>query len=74
MISLQEFYDMLATHDWSYQYSDDHGQWQKGSDMQKRLVNIMRGGGKYEQLYKDYRTWFFSSDGDIVKPTRPEDI
>jgi hypothetical protein len=72
VITLQEFYDMLAAHDWSYQYSDDHKQWTKGREMQRRLVNIMRGGGKYEQLYNDYRTWFFSSDGDIVKPVRPE--
>ena len=74
VITLQEFYDMLAAHDWSYQYSDDHRQWTKGSDMQRRLTSIAREykGTAYEKLYNDYRHWFFSADDDIVKPTRPE--
>ena len=74
MITLQEFYDLLAAHDWSYQYSDDHRQWTKGSDMQRRLTNIVREykGTAYEKLYNDYRDWWFSADDDIVKPVRPE--
>ncbi len=74
MISLQEFYDLLKAHDWSYQYSDDHRHWSRGRDEHQQLQNIVRSykGTAYEKLYNDYRTWFFSSDGDVVKPVRPE--
>ena len=74
VITLQEFYDRLAAHDWSYQYSDDHRHWTKGREEQRALINILNAykGTAYEKLYNDYRTWFFSSDGDVVKPVRPE--
>ena len=74
VITLQEYYDLLVKHDWSYQYSDDQRDWGKGRDEHWTLTNIAREykDAMYEKLYSDYRTWFFSSDGDIVKPGRPE--
>lgn len=74
MITLQEFYDLLKTHDWSYQYSDDHRQWTKGRDEEQRLKSIVSQykGTAYEKLYQEYRHWWFSADDDVVQPQRPE--
>ena len=74
-MTLTEFYDLLKRHDWSFQYSDDHRYWQKGSDQLEQIQYIMKQNEddlRYRSLYDQYRAWAFDVEGDIVKPEEPE--
>lgn len=46
-IKLSEFEDMLSSHDWFYNYSDDHRAYQKGNDESKAIRRA------YEELAKE---------------------
>ena len=73
-MTLIEFYDLLARHDWSYQYSDDHRHWTKGrdeSDVIQRIVKNNNDNPQFRSLYEDYRSWFWDQNGDVVKPGKP---
>ena len=74
-MNLQEFYDLLKVHDWSYQYSDDHRHWTRGRDQDNMIQNILQGHSKdpqFRSLYDQYRAWAFDTQGDITKPESPE--
>ena len=74
-MTLQEFYDLLKVHDWSYQYSDDHRYWTKGRDQDNMIHHILDGNSKdlrFRKLYDEYQAWAFDVEGDITKPERPE--
>ena len=74
-MTLQEFYDLLKIHDWSYEYSDDHRYWNKGRNEDGMIQHILQGHSRDPQfrgLYDQYRSWAFDTQGDITKPERPE--
>ena len=74
-VTLQEFYDLIKVHDWSYQYSDDHRHWTRGCDEDNMIRHILDGNSRDPQfrgLYDQYRSWAFDTQGDITKPERPE--
>jgi|TARA_B110001454_G_scaffold68448_1_gene66833 hypothetical protein len=74
-MTLQEFYDLLKAHDWSYEYSDDHRYWNKGRNEDGMIQHILQGHSRDPQfrgLYDQYRSWAFDTQGDITKPERPE--
>ena len=74
-MTLQEFYDLLKRHDWTYNYSDDHRVWQKGLDESKMIQHILMGNSKdlrFRKLYDEYQAWAFDVEGDITKPEKPE--
>jgi len=58
--ALEMFEDMCATHDWYYQYSDDHSVYRKGADAEDRLkrryTNLKSRGltESAEAIYKKY--------------------
>ena len=74
-MSLAEVYSLLASHDWSYQYSDDHRHWSKGNDESNMIQHILQGNShdpKFRNLYDQYRLWAFDTIGDVTKPEKPE--
>ena len=74
-MTLQEFYDLLKAHDWTYEYSDDHRHWTRGCDEDNMIRHILDGNSRDPQfrgLYDQYRSWAFDTQGDITKPERPE--
>jgi hypothetical protein len=74
-MTLQEFYDLLARHDWSFNYSDDHRQWQRGHDQLNQIQHILKqneDNPSYSSLYDHYRDWAFDALGDVTKPEKPE--
>ncbi len=74
-MDLQEFYDLLKRHDWSFNYSDDHRQWQRGRDQLNQIQYILKQNEddpKYRVLFDQYREWAFDVLGDVTKPERPE--
>ncbi len=74
-MDLQEFYDLLKRHDWSFNYSDDHRQWQRGRDQLNQIQYILKQNEdepKYRALFDHYRECAFDVLGDVTKPERPE--
>lgn len=57
---LHDFKDACRTHDWYYNYSDDHRVWQKGSQQSARISSMLKElkehglGDKAEEIYKEY--------------------
>ena len=55
---MKKYIDMLKSHDWTYQYSDDHSVWQRGSaeaDKIRRLGDIVDPDRK---LYKQHSPFY----------------
>ena len=64
---------MLSGHDWYYDYSDDHGVWQRGKDASERLRRISENGQEYKDLRLAFRTYYFSGDAfGKEKQPKPE--
>ena len=53
-MSEDDYLKLLKAHDWTYQYSDDHGVWRKGSQAAQNLVNLANNDAKLKSLYTDY--------------------
>lgn len=61
----------LIAHDWTYDFSDDHGQWQAGRDQASHLRNVRElcekaDKGRAEKLYHKHSFWH-NDDGSLVK-------
>ena len=50
-ITMEEYARRLQTHDWFYDYSDDHSVWTKGSSERSDLYRIR------EDLDPNYEVW-----------------
>lgn len=68
VMTLQEYEELLKNHDWYYQYSDDHGVWDRGKTnfeyiIQQYQYNDLNAGkaGKeaYWKLFKQYYDKYF---------------
>lgn len=71
-MKISEFYDKLEQHDWTYEYSDDHSVWMRGSAAERALLQIVKdNGGTFLQLYNDFKAYAFGSN--VKKPVRPGD-
>lgn len=71
-MKLTEFYDMLEKHDWTYEYSDDHSVYMRGSSAERKLMGIIKdNGGIFLQLYDDFKAYAFGM-GEVKKPVNPE--
>ena len=51
---LEKYISMLKSHDWSYDYSDDHRVWKKGSDEAGKIRLMARDIDPDLELYKKY--------------------
>lgn len=51
MSEIDQYKQRLSSHDWSYEYSDDHSVWSRGRDERQRLSAQAR------QLDPDYTIW-----------------
>ena len=49
-MDISEYFDLLASHDWYYQYSDDHSVWCRGRDASERLRYISKTSDKHLAL------------------------
>jgi len=62
--TLQQFYDVLAEHDWYWMMSDDYnGYYCPGKLHQENIkVIALYGGSEYEALYEAYHKHMFSGE------------
>jgi len=53
--SLVDFTVLCNNHDWTYEYSDDHSVWKRGSAQRDVLVAICKeGGAEYGHIYNRF--------------------
>ena len=53
-MEINEYFQLLESHDWFYNYSDDHGVWKKGNEQQKVIVAAAELSDNHKKLYDDY--------------------
>ena len=41
-MTLEDFEQLLRTHDWTYNYSDDHSVWTKGREQANKIANARK--------------------------------
>ena len=66
-MTIEEYYDALACHDWYYNYSDDHGVWQKGLAESRRLQAVCQENDVFTDMYTDFVNWT-NNPREIRKP------
>jgi hypothetical protein len=74
-VSLTEYWDMLNSHDWYYDFSDDHSVWKAGVANRDKLNTIARQSDDHKKLRDDFSKHYFSGEPwgteRAPKPPRP---
>lgn len=70
--SLREYWNMLASHDWFYEYSDDHSVWRRGNAAESTLRLHAAQSPEHRALYDEFREHHFGRMyGREQKPLPP---
>lgn len=64
-----DFYDLLAAHDWYYQYSDDHKYWVIGRNRMAAIKNVLKSNPELQGMYNEFFN-FHNKQGP--EPKKPE--
>lgn len=70
-LTLKQYWDQLDKHDWTFEYSDDHGAWTRGRASLRSVVANSRQGAEYLNLYIAFREWALGPDRTADKPETP---
>lgn len=76
-MKLEEYKTALQHHDWFYQFSDDHGVWQRGERESATLSHIAKeGGDDFKRAYNNafalrYNNPSFVSEKNPFSPAFP---
>lgn len=54
VINKQEFLKMLESHDWTYQYSDDHVRWTKGRQQRAAIMMTIQADESLRPLFDKF--------------------
>jgi len=65
----EEFYKELVTHDWFYDYSDDHRVWTQGQNNNERIRKLSSENNDFFVMYNEYIRYI---NGKREKPTLEE--
>jgi len=70
--SLNQFWRMLRNHDWTFDYSDDHSIWRRGTAELSAIREVVEAGGEeYKKLFDEYSAYAWRKDNSIEQPKRP---
>jgi hypothetical protein len=59
-MNLVEYFKELQSHDWYYEYSDDHSVWTRGKNNSRRLQSAAQENEVMLRMYKDYADYVFN--------------
>ena len=51
---LNEYINLLQTHDWSYDYSDDHNKWTRGFEQRSQLLSYAQDLDPTFKIWNEY--------------------
>lgn len=72
-MTLQEFYDKLESHDWFFEFSDDHFVWTRGNEQALELAAEAERDEQKQRLSEEYHDHVFSGPNfGTEKATKPE--
>jgi hypothetical protein len=66
-----EFYSLCASHDWTYQFSDDHRAWKRGVAEAEVLLAAVNQTPALRSIYSDWVA-FINSRTDFPRPLPPK--
>lgn len=76
-MTLPEFYDLLAKHDWYFDYSDDFRVWQRGQAERQRIRTIAKESVEHNDLFRAFYAHYFNGPAWSTErqplPERPTD-
>lgn len=61
-MTLQEYYDQLASHDWYYHFSDDGRVYNAGYQEQNALKEIAKKSPEFQALYDAWHNYMFTGE------------
>lgn len=61
-MTLAEYFTLLASHDWLYQWSDVHSYWQKQNAVRMSIYSNRKESKDHENMYNDFKIYFDSGD------------
>lgn len=61
-MTLLDFYDMLAKHDWYYAYSDDNRVYLAGERSRKELMAVAEESVEHADLYRAWNSHMFTGE------------
>ena len=74
--TLQEFYDKLIYHDWTYMMSDDGSVYRRGSENHAKIQQEAKQSPEHQALYDGFYKYIWSGSHmgteKAPKPERPE--
>jgi hypothetical protein len=70
-MSPEQYLKELKSHDWYYNYSDDHSVWTKGRNNAHRLQAIAAEIGILGKMFDDYSRWVFMDRSDRENTPEP---
>ena len=53
-MNIEQYFNLCSTHDWFYQYSDDHRVWQEGSRHAERIRYLASDNEAYEKIRQEF--------------------
>lgn len=70
-MTLSQYYDALARHDWDYAYSDDPNKYRAGMEQERKLRAIADQSKAHATLWERFVRWH-RADGAKKMPRRPK--
>lgn len=53
-MTLEDFEELLKSHDWLYYFSDSISVYKKGKENHDKLIEISKQSPEYQKLYSEY--------------------
>lgn len=69
-MELQQYYDLLADHDWYYAFSDSNSIFKRGANSYNSLVELSKLSSEHLDLFTKFKLWVQKSKNN-KKPDRP---
>lgn len=73
-MQLKEYDNLLAQHDWYYNYSDDYTVWSKGDSSYQRLLDISKLTDDHAKLFQAWGKLHFCGDAFQIPVFSRDDL
>lgn len=72
-MEIQEYFEKLESHDWHYEFSDDHNVWKKGHEEHRRLTEVSGQSDIHERMYLAFVNYHSSGEAfGTAKAPKPK--
>ena len=68
--SLSQFWEILCSYDWYFQYVDDFSVWKRGAESESQVKTIASQSARHQQLFEAFHNYNFG--GASFGTNRPD--